>query len=61
MHCSSCAIMIDGDLEELTGVKRAVTHFAKSETEVEFDETIVDLEIIIEKIQKTGYKAVPAS
>ncbi len=38
MHCSSCAITIDMDLEDLDGVGKAQTSYAKSETEIEFDE-----------------------
>ena len=38
MHCASCAMNIDFDLEDLDGVKSSNTNYAKSETEVEFDE-----------------------
>lgn len=56
MHCSSCAMNIDFDLEDL-GVKSAKTNYARQETEVEFDEEKVDLEKILETIKKTGYQA----
>jgi copper chaperone CopZ len=57
MHCSSCAMSIDFDLEDLKGVKSANTNYAKQETEVEFDESNVKLEQICNQIKKTGYKA----
>ena len=57
MHCSSCAMSIDMDLEDLKGVKSANTNYAKQETEVEFDEKSVRPEQISEQIKKTGYKA----
>lgn len=58
MHCTSCAMNIDGDLEDLLeGVKSSSTNYAKSETEVEFDEGKVKTEDIIKTIEKTGYKA----
>jgi copper chaperone CopZ len=57
MHCSSCAMSIDFDLEDLEGVKSANTNYAKQETEVEFDESNVKLEQICNQIKKTGYKA----
>lgn len=56
MHCTSCAMSIDFDLEDL-GVKRAKTSYAKQETEVEFDEEKITLQNIIDQIKKTGYKA----
>lgn len=57
MHCTSCAINIDFDLEDIEGVKCAKTSYAKQETEIEFDEVKINEEIIIQTIQKTGYKA----
>ena len=56
MHCSSCALSIDFDLEDL-GVKSAKTSYAKQETEVEFDEEKIKPQKIIDQIKKTGYKA----
>jgi len=57
MHCSSCAMNIDFDLEDLEGIKAAKTNYAKQESEVEFDEQKVKVEDIIKSVEKTGYKA----
>ena len=57
MHCTSCAMNIDFDLEDLEGIKSAKTSYAKEETEVEFDEDKLKTEIIVETIKKTGYQA----
>lgn len=57
MHCSSCALNIDFDLEDVAGVKTVKTSYAKQESEVEYDEKIVTLKTILEQIIKTGYKA----
>lgn len=57
MHCTSCSMSIDMDLEDLEGIKKAQTSYAKQETEVEFDPEKVNLEKIIETIKKTGYTA----
>lgn len=57
MHCTSCSFSIDMDLEELEGVKKSQTLYAKQETEVEFDPNKISLEKIIETIKKTGYTA----
>ncbi|HWY79665.1 MAG TPA: cation transporter [Candidatus Sulfotelmatobacter sp.] len=58
MHCTSCAMNIDGDLEDnVKGVKSAKTSYAKLETEVEFEEEVVQIEQIIKQIKETGYQA----
>lgn len=57
MHCTSCAMTIDFDLEDLAGVTSAKTNYAKQECEIEFDEEIIKLEKILEQIEKTGYIA----
>lgn len=57
MHCSSCAMTIDFDLEDLEGITSVKTSYAKQETEVEFDEDKVKVEHIIKHIGKTGYQA----
>ena len=60
MHCTSCAMSIDGDLEDyVKGVKSSNTNYAKAETEVEFDEKEAKVEEIIKQIKKTGYSASP--
>ena len=57
MHCTSCAINIDGDLEDTDGIKMAKTNYAKALTEVEFDENKVNDQKIVEIIKKSGYTA----
>ena len=56
MHCSSCALTIDMDLEDLEGVKRANTSYARGETEVELDPEKVRDELIIQTIKQSGYE-----
>lgn len=58
MHCASCAINIDGDLEEKNGVIASNTNYAKQESTVEFDESNVKLEDIVNQITETGYTAI---
>ena len=57
MHCSACAMSIDGDLEDLDGVSCATTNYAKSETEIEFDERRVNADAILSQVKVTGYRA----
>lgn len=59
MHCTSCSITIDGDLEDSHGVKSARTSYAKALTEVEFDPALINEQKIREIIRKTGYTVEP--
>ncbi len=58
MHCSSCAMNIDFDLEDLEGVKSSKTSYAKQECILEYDDSKLTLEEILESIKKTGYPAI---
>ena len=57
MHCVSCAMSIDFDLEEQEGVKKAQTSYASQVCEVEFDEQETKIENLLKTVEKTGYKA----
>lgn len=56
MHCTSCAMNIDGELEDL-GVKNASTNYAKGETEIEYDDQITLNQIQV-AIKKLGYESI---
>lgn len=56
MHCSSCAMNIDFDLEDLDGIELSKTNYARQETEVEFDENKISIREILAQIEKSGYK-----
>ena len=55
MHCSSCAMNIDGALEDLPGVVSADTSYAKATTKVTYDEALVRIENIKKAIEAEGY------
>lgn len=55
MHCNSCALSIDGALEDTNGVLSSETNFAKSETKIRFDNTKVAPEELVQLIKDTGY------
>lgn len=57
MHCVSCTINIDGELEDTKGVQEANTNFVKAQTTVTYDETIVEDKDIIKIIKNLGYDA----
>ena len=56
MHCVSCAMNIDFGVEDIDGVLRVNTSYAKQETQVEFDEEKTDEKKIKEVIEKLGYE-----
>ncbi len=61
MHCSSCAMAIDMELEDLPGVEEARTNFARATTDVVFDPARVGLDTIIAAIREVGYTAQPVA
>lgn len=57
MHCSSCAMNIDGELEDTKGIKAANTSYVKQITEVEYEEKDIDVKQIVSVIKNVGYTA----
>jgi len=56
LHCTSCSLNIDGELEDLEGVHEASTSYAKSETIVHFDAEKLSAKKVQEVIEKLGYQ-----
>jgi len=56
MHCTSCALLIESDLED-AGV-RAVCSYAKQTLTVEFDEKKMGDEAIEKIVAKSGYRVI---
>jgi len=54
MHCSSCPLVIEGDLEDI-GVN-ASCNFANETLEVEFDPNVINEQKIKETVLSSGYK-----
>jgi copper chaperone CopZ len=61
MHCTSCAMSIDGDLEDSEGIIESKTNYVRQETEVKFDESKISFDKIIKIVKQTGYDAVSVS
>lgn len=57
MHCTSCAITIDWEIEDLEGVAEARTSYADARTEVVFDPDRVSETAILEAIGRAGFTA----
>lgn len=55
MHCTSCAMNIDFELEDVAGVVSCKTSYARQELEIEMDEGMVKLEEVKKTVAKLGY------
>lgn len=56
MHCVSCALNIDGALEEIPGVQTANTNYARSKTTITFDEKVTAVQTLKKTITELGYE-----
>lgn len=56
MHCHGCEMLINLSLKELKGVKEVEASYQKGEVKVEYDESQVDLQKILEVIKENGYE-----
>ena len=57
MHCTSCALNIDFDVEDIDGVKTSHTEYAKQISTIQFDPKKTTVSHIISIIKKLGYTA----
>jgi copper chaperone CopZ len=59
MMCSNCAMHLEGLEDELEGIKRISASYKKQTLEVDFDETRLTVEKIIEAAHEIGYHPEP--
>ena len=57
MHCGSCVMNIEGELEDTPGIKMSKVNYASQVAEIEFEEKKIDEKKIKEIIQDLGYSA----
>lgn len=57
MHCTSCAMTIDWQLEDLDGIVEAKTNYARGRTEVVYDASRVSDADILAAITEAGFAA----
>jgi copper chaperone CopZ len=60
MHCSNCAMNIEGIEDDLPGIKQVSASYQKGQMLVEFDEAKVSQAQILAAVEKRGYQAFPA-
>lgn len=56
MHCTSCALTIDEELEQLPGVRRVKTNYARAVSEVEHDADAVSPVQLLAAVEAAGYR-----
>ncbi|MDN6640051.1 MAG: copper chaperone CopZ [Tetragenococcus sp.] len=57
MSCDHCVARIEKAVSELPGIQKVNVHLKRNNGVVKFDDTQVNSEQIVEKINDTGYKA----
>lgn len=57
MHCTSCALNIDFELEDIEGVECSITNYAHQETTITFDSEKINIEQIIVVVEALQYRA----
>jgi copper chaperone CopZ len=57
MHCSNCAMKIEGLEDDLPGIRSISASYQKGLMVVEFDETQISDALIVAAVQKQGYTA----
>ena len=55
MECPNCAMHLEGMEDDIPGVKRVNASYKKQLMEVEFDETIVTVNQIVQAATEIGY------
>ncbi len=60
MHCSNCAMNIEGIEDDLAGIKQVSASYQKGQMVVEFDEAKISETQILAAVEKRGYQAFPA-
>ena len=58
MHCTSCALTIDFELEDTEGVHEIKTDYARQHVDVEYDPHVISRAQIHHIIKKLGYDIV---
>jgi len=58
LHCSSCSLNIDSEIEDLPGVIATNTSYAKQESVITYDPKLTDSSHFKPIIEKLGYKVI---
>ncbi len=59
MYCPACAKAVESKLKTVPGVRQATVSYERGRAEVEYDDTKVSVEQLVQAVQATGYRARP--
>ena len=60
MHCPSCAMLIEEEVEQLEGVGEVKASYPRQQAKLVFDDTKLAVRAIVETIGALGYHATVA-
>ena len=60
MHCSACAMKLEGIEGDLPGIQKIKASYHRQTLEVEYDESRVSEERILQAVEQLGYTSEPA-
>jgi len=58
LHCTSCSLNIDGEIEDLPGVVSVSTSYAKQESTITYDPSLAKPATFTKAIEKLGYTVI---
>lgn len=56
MTCKHCAARVEDGIKTLNGIQKVKVNLKKNQATVKFDESVLDLETIKNKVKETGYE-----
>lgn len=57
MVCTACEMLIESTLSAIDGVEKVTADYAKEQTTVTFDDSLVNIERLIEALVDAGHEA----
>ena len=58
MHCANCSMKIESIEDDLPGISDINASYHKQQVVIDYDESVVSDDQIIEAVKKKGYQAV---
>ena len=58
MHCKSCDMLVEDSLGDVDGVNSVKSSFETGIVEIDFDESVVNIDNIKDTIKQEGYEVV---
>ena len=59
MHCPNCVMRVEGIEDDLPGIRSISASYQKGQMVVEYDETIVSEDEILQAVERLGYHPEP--